>query len=65
MLPKGFIFDPARLQELSKEAIASHPDGNSTHIMQTLAVKLREEYGEKYINEYEKDKWMFNNAVWA
>lgn len=62
-LEKCYIFKPERLQELSQAAIDAHPDQNATAIMVTLVDKLREEYGEKHVNPFEKDKWVFNNAV--
>ncbi|TGZ85481.1 C-8 sterol isomerase [Ascodesmis nigricans] len=61
LLPRAYIFDPARLQELSKESIAA-ANGNTTVLFEHLTDSLRKEYGEKHINKLDKDAWFFNNA---
>ena len=57
-LPGFYIFDPARLQELSQEAIA-RGDGNTTVIMHHLVQSLQKEYGPQHVNGIEADKWFF------
>lgn len=57
-LPGFYIFDPARLQELSKEAVA-RGDGNTTVIMHHLVQSLRKEYGPQHVNGIEAEKWFF------
>ncbi|KAL7274883.1 C-8 sterol isomerase [Rhizina undulata] len=61
LLPKCYIFDPVKLQELSQAAIEKH-DGNTTAVMEHLVNGLRKEYGEKYVNTLDADSWFFNNA---
>ncbi|KAF8251013.1 ERG2 and sigma1 receptor-like protein [Wilcoxina mikolae CBS 423.85] len=60
-LPKFYIFDPVKLQELSKASIAAG-EGNATIIMHHLVDALQKEYGTKHVNALETDKWFFNNA---
>jgi hypothetical protein len=57
-LPKFYIFDPVKLQELSKASIAAGR-GNATTIMHHLVESLQKEYGTKHINALETDKWFF------
>lgn len=57
-LPKFYIFDPARLQELSQAAIAAHPD-NATLLIHTLAESLQKEYGSKHVNTLSSEDWFF------
>lgn len=61
MLPDFYIFDPAKLQELSQGAIAKHggPRGNATLLLEDLVESLRLEYGDKYVNSLNKDDWFF------
>ncbi|KAI5848008.1 ERG2/sigma1 receptor-like protein [Tricharina praecox] len=60
-LPKFYIFDPVKLQELSKESIAAGA-GNATIVLHHLVDALQQEYGITHVNGIEKDKWFFNNA---
>lgn len=60
-LPSRFIFDPIVLQQLSKQAIAKHPEGNATAIMEDLVPLLQAEY-PGYINNLNYDDWVYNNA---
>ena len=57
-LPRFFIFDPARLQQLSQASIEKFPD-NATLLMEDLQASLRAEYGDKHINALRKDAWFF------
>lgn len=61
ILPRSFIFDHKDLQALSQAAIAEHPEGTPNEIFESLHEKLKEKYGD-YINDYNYDDWMFNNA---
>jgi C-8 sterol isomerase len=57
-LPKFYMFDPAKLQELSKASIAAG-GGNATLVMEHLVVALQEEYGTQHVNGLDKEKWFF------
>jgi C-8 sterol isomerase len=57
-LPKFYIFDPAKLQELSKASIEAGA-GNATAVMHHLVASLQDEYGTQHINAIEKEKWFF------
>ncbi|KAK2800837.1 hypothetical protein FQN50_007978 [Emmonsiellopsis sp. PD_5] len=61
-LPSNYIFDPARLQELSKVSIARNPN-NVTELMMDLTLALQAEYGEKHIQPFDRDpeRWVFSN----
>lgn len=50
-----------KLQELSQNAISKHggPGGNTTLLLEDLVEGLRLEYGDKYVNSLNKDKWFF------
>jgi len=61
-LPKFYIFDPVKLQELSKASIAAGT-GNATTIMHHLVESLQKEYGTKHINALETDKWFFKHVL--
>ncbi|KAG0125016.1 ERG2/sigma1 receptor-like protein [Tuber indicum] len=61
ILPRFFIFDPVRLQQLSQASIEKFPD-NATLLMEDLQASLLAEYGDKHINGLRKDAWFFNNA---
>eukprot|EP00056_Hartaetosiga_gracilis_P005403 m.84373 g.84373 ORF g.84373 m.84373 type:complete len:220 (-) comp12154_c2_seq5:3344-4003(-) len=55
-----YVFDPAVLQKLSKEAIAETRDSDDIDgLVDTLLAKLHSEYGEHILA---KPEWMFNNA---
>lgn len=60
-LHNAFIFDRNHLQVIGKEVIAQNPDGNSTAILMGVYDRLKEEYGD-YINDYNEEDWVFNNA---
>ncbi|KLJ08086.1 C-8 sterol isomerase [Blastomyces silverae] len=61
-LPRFYIFDPQRLQELSKASIERHPN-NVTELMTDLNQALRQEYGEKHVLPFDTDpaRWVFSN----
>ncbi|KAJ6255850.1 hypothetical protein Dda_9107 [Drechslerella dactyloides] len=65
VLPKGYVFDPARLQEISQESIALYGDDsgnyNRTLLFNDLSARLKREY-PKYVTEINWDEWVFNNA---
>ena len=56
-----YVFDPAKLQDISHTAIAQH--GNDTEpLMRQIHRDLRAEYGDAIIPDYSKEDWMWNNA---
>jgi len=57
-LPRFYIFDPAKIQELSKAAIAANPN-NVTALMIDLTQSLRKEYGTKHVQEFDTKRWFF------
>jgi len=65
ILPRSYVFDPARLQEIAKESIALHGDDsgnyNRTLLFLDLNERLKKEY-PRYVNDLNWDQWMFNNA---
>ncbi|CAR21268.1 C-8 sterol isomerase [Lachancea thermotolerans] len=64
-LPTNCVFDPDRLVLIANKVIATHNQmGNSTteQLLMDVREELAKEYGDKWINPYEKDKWVFNNA---
>lgn len=60
ILPRFYIFDPQRLQELSKASIERHPN-NVTELMTDLNQALRMEYGDKHVLPFDQDpaRWVF------
>ncbi|KAF3913134.1 hypothetical protein AA313_de0202534 [Arthrobotrys entomopaga] len=65
VIPKMFVFDPVRLQEISKESIALYGDDsgnyNRTALFNDLSARLKKEY-PKYVTEINWDEWVFSNA---
>ena len=58
---RSYVFDPVKLQEISKAAIALH--GNDTEaLMRDVHRDLRLEYGDAIVPEYTKEDWFWNNA---
>ncbi|CCH41101.1 C-8 sterol isomerase [Wickerhamomyces ciferrii] len=60
-LPNNYVFDPETLNKLSNEVIAKHPEGNTTLILEDLAVSLKDHYGD-IINPLNQEDWLFNVA---
>lgn len=57
-----FVFSPAKLQELSREAIAKHKnEKDPTALFNTLTKLLRAEYGDA-VMQWTPNDWFFNNA---
>ncbi|EWC47070.1 hypothetical protein DRE_03439 [Drechslerella stenobrocha 248] len=65
VLPKNYVFDPARLQEISQESIALYGDDsgnyNRTLLFNDLSARLKKEY-PRYVQEINWDEWVMNNA---
>ncbi|KGY14942.1 hypothetical protein PABG_12220 [Paracoccidioides brasiliensis Pb03] len=61
-LPRFYIFDPKKLQDLSKASIERHPN-NVTALMADLNQALRLEYGHKHVLPFDTDpdRWVFSN----
>jgi C-8 sterol isomerase len=59
-LHRNYVFDPAKLQEISRNAIGIH--GNDTlPLMRQITQDLKQEYGDA-ISDWTSDDWFFNNA---
>jgi hypothetical protein len=55
-----YVFEPAKLQEISQSAIAAH--GNNTGaLLRQITADLKAEYGDA-IHDWTKEDWFFNNA---
>jgi hypothetical protein len=55
-----YVFEPAKLQEISQSAIAVH--GNNTEaLLRQITTNLKAEYGDA-IHDWTKQDWFFNNA---
>jgi hypothetical protein len=55
-----YVFEPAKLQEISQSAIAAH--GNNTEaLLRQITTDLKAEYGDA-IHDWTKEDWFFNNA---
>lgn len=62
VLPKNYVFDHKELQALSQAMLAEvGPEATPNEKFENLYVKIKERYGD-YIEEYNYDDWMFNNA---
>lgn len=61
LLPNFYIFDPKKLQEISKESIAytKENNGNTTVLFEHLVAGLQKEYGSKYVDSLSTDAWFF------
>lgn len=57
-LPRFYIFDPKKLQELGQKSIA-HANGNTTVLFEHLTQSLKDEYGDKHIDSLDRDAWFF------
>lgn len=60
-LPKAYIFDPYVLQEMGRDVLDANAKANSTVILQQMHSRLKEQYGV-YINDFNDEDWVFNNA---
>lgn len=60
-LPGHFRFDNVKVTALANQAIAKHPDGNATAIMEDLVPLLQAEY-PGMVNDLNYDEWVYNNA---
>ncbi|KAF8423345.1 ERG2/sigma1 receptor-like protein [Tirmania nivea] len=64
VLPKLYIFNPAKLQELCQQSIELYggENGNTTLLFEDLTGRLQKEYGRKYVADLNHEEWFFNNA---
>lgn len=60
-LPSNYIFEPAKLQEISKRVLEENPGAEVDVIFPLMVKGLQEEYGD-YINDYNLEDWFYNNA---
>ena len=58
ILPRFYLFDPVKLQQLSRESIEVG-GGNATLVMEDLVVRLQKEYGSRHVHGLDKDAWLF------
>lgn len=65
-LPGNCVFDPETLAVIANRVIATHKEMGEESTTELLLRDVREElakeYGEKWINKYVKNDWVFNNA---
>ncbi|KAH3680753.1 hypothetical protein WICPIJ_008114 [Wickerhamomyces pijperi] len=61
-LPTNYVFDPVVLNSICNEVLHNHPEKNTTLIMEDVAIKLQQHYGKGLINEFDNERWFFNNA---
>ncbi|KAF3929595.1 hypothetical protein ABW19_dt0208779 [Dactylella cylindrospora] len=65
VLPKMYVFEPAKLQKLCQESIDLYGDDsgnyNRTLLFEDLVVRLKKEY-PKHVIDLKWDEWVFNNA---
>ena len=59
-----YIFEPAKLQELSRKSIDLYggENGNATLLFEDLTLRLQKEYGAKHVADLDHSEWVFNNA---
>jgi C-8 sterol isomerase len=63
LLPTLYVFDPVKLQQISKKAIASPGAGkNFTLLLDHLVTGLQEEYGTNLVQSLAHNEWFLNNA---
>ena len=65
ILPRLYIFDPVKFQEICKESISLYgddsPNYNRTLLFEDVTKRLQAEYG-KHISPIHWDEWVPNNA---
>lgn len=61
LVPSCFRFDPAKLQEISKTAIAKHGENDVEALLRDMVGLLQAEY-PGIIDDYDTSKWVFNVA---
>ncbi|KAF8470850.1 ERG2/sigma1 receptor-like protein [Kalaharituber pfeilii] len=63
-LPKQYIFEPKKLQELCQQSLELYGGENTNHtlLFQDLVHRLQGEYGKKHVQDLKNDEWVFNNA---
>lgn len=64
-LPQHYIFNPQTVNEICNGVLAQYkdqPDYEVESLLTDVRDALAEHYGDKYINEYLNENWVFNNA---
>ncbi|QLL31054.1 hypothetical protein HG536_0A08710 [Torulaspora globosa] len=65
-LPTNYIFDAKTLNEICNEVLSRHDSSSENYSTEALLRDVRDalaqHYGDKYINRYANDDWVFNNA---
>lgn len=56
-----FVFDPAKMQSISQNAIKIHGD-NTTALLRHITADLKAEYGDAIHSDWTDDDWIWNNA---
>ena len=60
-IPSQYVFDPKKLQEISKNAISIHGN-NTAPLLAQITRDLKAEYGDAINGDWTKEDWFFNNA---
>lgn len=61
-LPSNYIFDHVELQQIVKRTLAETGEDKAEVLFENLTNNLIERYGQKYINKFNTQDWVFNNA---
>lgn len=61
-LPRNFIFNHEELQQIVKQTLSETHDEKAEVLFENLTNNLIERYGDKYINKFNTNDWVFNNA---
>lgn len=61
-LPTNYIFNHEELQQIVKKTLAETSDEKAEVLFENLTNNLIDRYGDKYINKFNTNDWVFNNA---